>query len=189
VRERFGLETPYFLFVGTIEPRKNLPRLFEAFGRFRARVGREAPRLVLAGSRGWRDEGIDRLAAPLGDAVRFLGRVSEEDLVALYNAALGHVLVSLYEGFGLPALEAMACGTPTLVSDTSSLPEVVGDAGLYADPDRVDSIADALWRLWDDAALRRCLGERGRERAAAFTWRRAAERTSEVYARAVACAS
>lgn len=189
VRERFGIDSPYFLFVGTIEPRKNLPLLFAAFRRLRERLGREAPRLVLAGARGWLDDGIEKAAASLGDGARFLGRVADKDLVALYNDAIGHVLVSTYEGFGLPPLEAMACGTPTLVAKAASLPEVVGDAGRYVDPEDVESIAEGLWQLWDDAALRRCLGERGRARAAAFTWERVAEQTSAAYAQAAACVS
>lgn len=189
VRERFGLDAPYFLFVGTIEPRKNLPRLFAAFRRLRDQLGGEAPRLILAGSRGWLDGGIGKAAAQLGDGARFLGRVADNDLVALYNDAMGHVLVSTYEGFGLPPLEAMACGTPTLVAKKASLPEIVGDAGQYVDPEDVESISEGLRQLWDDPALRRSLGERGRARAAEFTWKRVAEQTSAVYAQAAACAS
>lgn len=189
VRKRFGIARPYFLFVGTIEPRKNLSRLLAAFGQFREKTGSDAPDLVLAGGRGWLDEGIDALAAPLGSAVRFLGRVPDDALVSLYNASVAHVLVSLYEGFGLPPLEAMACGKATLVSNTSSLPEVVGDAGLYVPPEDVEAIADALERLWEDVALRQSLGERGRLRAAAFDWASVGRQTRAVYEQAVACAS
>lgn len=189
VRKRFGIARPYFLFVGTIEPRKNLPRLLAAFDRFRQKIGSDAPDLVLAGGRGWLDEGIDALAAPLGSSVRFLGRVPDDALVSLYNASVAHVLVSLYEGFGLPPLEAMACGKATLVSDTASLPEVVGDAGLYVAPEDVEAITAGLERLWEDAALRRTLGERGRLRAATFDWAAVARRTRAVYEQAVACAS
>lgn len=189
VRARHGLEGPFFLFVGTIEPRKNLARLFEGFRRFAERAGARAPSLVLAGSRGWLDAEIDAAAAPLGGLVRFLGRVEQLDLVRLYNAAVAVVLVSVYEGFGLPALEAMACATPVLVSNCSSLPEVVGDAGFYVQPDDVDSIADGLQQIWEDPEARRARGERGRARANDFTWDAVARRTSEEYARAVACAS
>ncbi|HEX5415049.1 MAG TPA: glycosyltransferase family 1 protein [Chloroflexota bacterium] len=188
VREKFGMAGEYFLFVGTREPRKNLPRLLEAFRRLRERTGDRGPVLALVGSSGWLSEDLEEVARPLGDAARFLGRVSDPDLVALYRAARAHVLVSLYEGFGLPALEAMACGCPTLVADGSALIEVVGDAGLRVDPRDEDAIADALGRLWEDAALRAELAKRGLARARRFSWREAAKQTLAVYREAV-CAS
>lgn len=189
VAERFGIRGQYFLFVGTLEPRKNLRRLIQAFAAFRDRTGQSGPSLVLAGKRGWLADDLDDLARPLGDAVRFLGAVSQDDLVALYNATLALVLVSRYEGFGLPALEAMACGTATLVSDVGSLPEVVGDAGLRVSPDDVEGIARALERLSEDEDLRRGLGEGGRRRAARFDWTLVARRTDDVYRQAAACVS
>jgi len=189
VRDRFGIERPYFLFVGTLEPRKNLRRLFEAFDTFRRRVGPNGPLLVLAGRKGWLADDLDELARPLGDAVRFLGGVDREDLIALYNGGLALILVSLYEGFGLPPLEAMACGRPTLVANTASLPEVVGDAGLLVSPTDVDAIANGLERLWDDEVLRTTLGEIGKRRAAQFDWVSVARRTHAVYRQAVECAS
>ncbi len=188
VADRFGIRDPYFLFVGTIEPRKNLTRLIEAFVAFRGCAGPRAPILVLAGRRGWLADDVDAVAAKAGDAVRFLGAVSQEDLVLLYNASLAVVLVSLYEGFGLPVLEAMACGRATLVADNSSLPEVAGDAGLRVSATDIDAIAAALGRLWEDEALRLVLGEQGRRRASQFTWLAVAERTLDVY-RQAACAS
>ena len=189
VATRFGLRGPFFLFVGTLEPRKNLRRLIEGFANFRGRVGEAGPTLVLAGRRGWLADDLVDLARPLGDAVRFLGAVDQEGLVALYNATLALVLVSVYEGFGLPALEAMACGRPTLVSDSGSLPEVVGDAGLLVSPTDVDAIARALEHLWEDEGLRWTLGERGRQRAMGFDWESVARRTDEVYRQAAACVS
>jgi len=189
VADRFGIDAPFFLFVGTLEPRKNLTRLMRAFAASRERTGPDGPLLVLAGRPGWLADDLGEAARPLGDAVRFLGVVGQEDLIALYNAALALVLVSLYEGFGLPALEAMACGAATLVSDAGSLPEVVGDAGLQVPPGDTDAIADALCRLWEDEPLRRELGARGRCRAARFDWVSVARRTSAVYREAAACAS
>jgi glycosyltransferase involved in cell wall biosynthesis len=178
VRARYGLELPYFLFVGTLQPRKNYERLLRAFDRFAAEA-REPHLLVLAGARGWQADRLERaLAATRSSAaVRLLGYVDDADLPGLLGGAVALVLPSLYEGFGLPALEAMACGTPVLASTTSSLPEVVGDAGLLVDPLDVDAIAGALGRLADDPALRAELAARGRARAAAFTWERAARET------------
>lgn len=189
VGKRFGVNGPYFLFVGTLEPRKNLRQLIEAFTKFRERVGDGGPLLVLVGKRGWLADDLDDLARPLGDAVRFLGSVDQKGLVALYNATRALVLVSVYEGFGLPALEAMACGRATLVSDAGSLPEVVGDAGLLVSATDVDAISRGLERLWDDEQLARELGARGRRRAARFDWASVARRTEEVYRQAAACVS
>jgi glycosyltransferase involved in cell wall biosynthesis len=189
VAKRFGISEPYFLFVGTIEPRKNLRRLIQAYGAFRERIGSSGPLLVLAGRRGWLSDDLDEEARKVGDTVRFLGPVDHEDLIALYNATLALVLVSLYEGFGLPVLEAMACGRATLVADAGSLPEVVGDAGVLVPATDVHAIASALERLWEDDALRGELGERGRRRAAQFDWNSVAQRTEEVYRQAAACVS
>ncbi len=188
VAERFGLRQPYFLFVGTREPRKNLPRLLRAFARFQDEVGRGRVELALAGSRGWRNDELEAAIARAGEAVRVLGRVDRRDLVSLYNGALALVLVSLYEGVGLPVLEAMACGRPTLVSDGGALPEIVGDAGLIVDAADDEAICAGLRRLWDDPELRRELATRGRQRAAQFDWTAAAQQTFAVY-REAACAS
>jgi len=187
VQRRFGIERPYFLFVGTLEPRKNLGTLLAAFQRFRSTCDANGPLLVLAGSRGWLAEQIDRPIAQLGEAVRLLGRVAPDDLVALYNAALALALVSHYEGFGLPALEAMACGRPTLVANVASLPEVVGDAGLTVSPDDVEAMTEALRQLWQDSALREELGKRAQRRAGRFNWRSVAQETVKAYQEAAAC--
>ncbi len=181
VRARHGLDAPYFLFLGTLQPRKNYERLLAAFERFSA----AAPRphlLALAGPRGW---GTDRLERALRShrsraRLRLLGYVDEDDLPPLLSGAVALAFPSLYEGFGLPALEAMACGTPVLASTSSSLPEVVGDTGLLVDPLDVDAIADGLTRLAADPSLRAALGELGRARAAEFTWARAARETLAV---------
>jgi len=180
VRERYGVEGSYVLFVGTIEPRKNLPKLVEAIGLLR----REMPvRLVVAGRRGW-------LSAPVFDAIRrqaaddgvvFVGEVSPRELGPLYCAAEVLTLPSLYEGFGLPPLEAMACGTPVVVSNAAALTEVVGDAGVIVRPDDPDDIANGLAWVIGNAAFRATLVERGLARAASFSWDRAARETLAVY--------
>ena len=178
VRARHGLGAPYLLFVGTLQPRKNLERLLRAFDRVAERVSGPLT-LALAGGVGWHEVRLQRALASLRtpDRVRVLGYVPDTDLAALMSGALALAFPSLHEGFGLPVLEAMACGTPVLASATSSLPEVVGDTGLLVDPLDVEAIAGGLERLVRDADLRRNLAERGLARAAGFTWDRAARET------------
>lgn len=183
---RHGLREPYFLYVGTLQPRKNLARLIEAYARA-VRSGGDAgpaawPLLAIAGRRGWLTETIERRAAQLGiaDRVRFLGYVPDADLPALLSGATAFLFPSLYEGFGMPVLEAMACGTPVLTSSTSALPEVAGDAALLVDPGDTDAIADAIARLAADPGLRAELRGRGLARAAQFTWERCARETRAV---------
>ena len=170
--------------MGSLEPGKNRGRLLQAFGRLRAR-GLEHT-LAVAGQRAWRFEGEEPLAGRLGlaDAVRFLGYVPPADLPALYSAADLFVFPSLYEGFGLPALEALACGTPVVTSSVSALPEVVGDAALQVDPLDVEALAEAMERLLRDDGLRADLRERGLRRAEEFSWERTARQTLAVYERA-----
>jgi len=180
VREQHGIDGPYILFVGTLEPRKNVPKLLEAF----AMVRREFPtRLILAGGKGWLAEDVfatvQRLA--LSDGVVLLGSVSPADLRPLYCAAEALVLPSLYEGFGLPPLEAMACGIPVVVSNAGALPEIVGDAGMLVRPDDPHDIAQGLGWVLGNASFRAALIERGLSRAATFSWDRAARETVAVY--------
>jgi glycosyltransferase involved in cell wall biosynthesis len=189
VRDRFGVERPYILFVGTIEPRKNLPTLLEAFRKLQASMGTGSVELVLAGARGWLADEVEDLARSFGGSVRLVGRVTTPELVALYNAALVLTLVSLDEGFGLPAIEAMACGTPVLATRVGALPEIVGDTGLLVDPRDVDAIHEQLRCLVGDSNLRQSLANRGRLRAAGYQWRAVAERTLRIYSEAAACAS
>jgi len=204
---RYGIRQPYFLYLGTVQPRKNLVRLIEAFAQFDERrktkdersmiatyIGEpssfvlrpssetSALQLVIAGKKGWLTEAIERRAAELGvaDRVSFIGYLPDEDVPALLSGALGFVFPSLYEGFGMPVLEAMACGAPVLASDSSSLPEVAGDAALLVDPTDVGAIAAGLARLAHDASLRADLRARGLARAAQFTWDRCAAQTLEV---------
>jgi len=181
-RARLGLPDTYLLFVGTFEPRKNIPGLLRAYARLRARLP-DAPPLVLAGRRGWLDDAIYRTAddLQLGEAVIWVENPGAADLPALYGGAAALALLSHYEGFGLTALEAMACGTPPVAADRSSIPEVVGDAGLLVDPDDPDAAADALARLLTDSALRADLSARGLARAADFTWQRTAEIVLHTY--------
>ena len=180
VRARHGLDAPYFLFIGTLQPRKNLERLLAAFDR----VAADRPDLLLAlvGAAGWQPDRLRQALTSVRarDRVRLLGYVEDADLPPLLSGSVGLAFPSLYEGFGLPALEAMACATPVLTSNTSSLPEVVGDAALLVDPLDVAAIADGLRTLADDADFRSVLGERGLARAADFTWQRAATETLAV---------
>jgi glycosyltransferase involved in cell wall biosynthesis len=184
-RRRYGLEGPFLLSVGSLEPGKNRERLLQAFARLRDRGLKHS--LVVAGQRAWRYEGEAPLARRLGlaESVRFLGHVPQADLPALYSAADLFVFPSLYEGFGLPALEALACGTPVVASNVSALPEVVGDAALQVSPLDVEALADAMDRLLRDDRLRADLRERGLQRAAQFSWEKAARQTAEVYRRVV----
>jgi glycosyltransferase involved in cell wall biosynthesis len=176
-------EGPYVLAVGTLEPRKNLPRLIEAYAGLPEHVRAGRP-LLLAGAVGW-DEGETLAAVAEHDGlVRRLGYVPEAELPALYRGADVVCYVSLYEGFGLPVLEAMGCGAAVLASDTSALPEVGGDAVRYADPTDVESIRSGLAGLLADPSARAELGRRGAERAREFSWERTARDTLAVLERA-----
>lgn len=181
VLARYSVEPPYLLYVGGITGRKNIARLFEAYAQ--VRVPRPDLRLVIGGKRQWHTEEMDMTFRRLDIAgqVRFTGYVDDADLPALYSAAEAFVFPSLYEGFGLPPLEAMACGTPVITSNTSSLPEAVGDAGLQVDPYDVDALANAITRVLTDDTLRTHLRERGIVRAAQFTWQRVAEGALATY--------
>lgn len=182
VRERYQLEGRVILYAGNIKPHKNVERLIEAFSRLRQR-GREDVRLVIIGDELSKYPGLRRLVHrhQLHKYVRFLGFVPDATLKALYQLAALFVFPSLYEGFGLPPLEAMALGTPVVVSNVSSLPEVVGDAALLFDPADPDAIADAMDRALSDEALRADMIKRGFARVAAFSWADSAARTREVY--------
>jgi glycosyltransferase involved in cell wall biosynthesis len=179
VRSKYNLPKRFVLHVGTIEPRKNLPALFEAF----ASLKNQFPdtRLVIAGKRGWLTAATFKSAQALGNDVIFTGYVADEDLPALYTLAELLVMPSVYEGFGLPVLEAMACGTPVACSNTSSLPEVAGDAALLFDPHNTRSIAAAITSVLSNPALSAELRAQGLAQAARFTWTFAAQQTCQVY--------
>lgn len=175
-----GVDRPYVLTAGTLEPRKNYVRLLEAFARLRAAGADHL--LVVAGRRGWMYDPIEEALRRLGlqGSVLFL-QPDDLLLTALYRAADVFVFPSLYEGFGLPPLEAMACGAPVACSNSSSMPEVVGDAALLFDPYQVEEIAGAMSRVLGDRELAERLRARGPRHAAEFTWERAAHRTHAVY--------
>ena len=181
-RARYGLPEAFLLFVGTLEPRKNLVRLVEAYGWLRGEAACTLP-LVLAGGRGWRNDALLARIRELDleESVVLPGFVAEEDLPALLSAASLFVYPSLYEGFGLPPLEAMACGAPVVASNAGSLPEVLGEAALLPDPRDARGIGEAMARLLSDAALRARLREAGLRRAAGFTWAGAAQRLLAAY--------
>lgn len=186
VMRQFGIPASYMLFVSTIEPRKNVSGLLTAFHHLRQRYNITDTGLVLAGSQGWLyEETLETVRRlNLERHTFFLGRVGDEDLHKLYVAARCHVHPAHYEGFGLPPLEAMACGTPTVVSNTSSLPEVVADAALLVDPNDPEEIAVALQRLLTDDDLHAELREKGLRRAKCFSWESTASSTLEVYRKA-----
>jgi glycosyltransferase involved in cell wall biosynthesis len=182
VRERYQLNDPFVLYAGNIKPHKNLERLIEAFNTLR-RSGLDTVKLVIIG-----DE-ISKYAAlrravhkyKLHKHVRFFGFVPDKTLAVLYRLAGVFVFPSLYEGFGLPPLEAMASGTPVITSNVSSLPEVVGDAALLIDPYEPDAIADAMRRVLTEPALREDLRQRGLQRVKEFSWDRSVRRVHEIY--------
>ncbi len=185
VRARYGIpDAPYVLSLNTLEPRKNLGTAVRAFARLveQERIG--DLRLVLVGARGWDFaavfDAVERSPA-LRERILFPGYVADGDLAALYSGALAFVYPSLYEGFGLPPLEAMQCGVPVVTSDTSALPEVVGEAGRLVAPDDVDGFAGALGELYGDAAARAELGRRSLARAREFSWERCTRETLAAY--------
>jgi glycosyltransferase involved in cell wall biosynthesis len=183
-RERFGLDGPYLLFVGRIEPRKNLLRLIRAFSRVRGKLG-GGIRLAVAGASDFRFREVLEEARRQGeDSVRFLGPVADRDLPPLYRFAEALTYPSLAEGFGIPVLEAMACGTPVLASPRGALPEVGGDSVLWVEPEDEEAIADGIERILTDSELRGRLRAAGPRRAAGFDWNETAKKTLGAYRRA-----
>ncbi len=175
VKEKYGIRGDFVLFVGTIQPRKNISRLIEAF----SKVSNKSLLLVIVGKKGWQYEDI--FDAPrkfeIEDRVKFLDFVADEDLFALYGEALCFILPSLYEGFGLPILEAMKYGCPVITSNVSSMPEAGGDAALYVDPQDVDDIAKKIEQLVSDEKLRKELIEKGYKQIKKFSWEKTAKET------------
>jgi glycosyltransferase involved in cell wall biosynthesis len=185
VQTRYRLPQWFILSVGTLEPRKNFPQLISAYAQLRRQTGLPHE-LVIAGKPGWLYQEIyDRVKDEgLTQHVHFPGFVADEDLPALYTLADLFVFPSLYEGFGLPPLEAMACGAPVVVSDNSSLPEAVGNAALLVKAEDQEALTDAMARILGNANLRARLTDLGRAQAARFTWRNSAEKLLEAYQRA-----
>ena len=180
-----GLTPRTVLYVGTLEPRKNITMLIEAFGKLASNPEYDDTTLMIGGSKGWYYEEVfttaERLGLTASGRVRFLGRVPDEELPLWYNVASVFVFPSMYEGFGLPPLEAMACGTPVITSNTSSLPEVVGDAGIVLPHDEPVQWAGAMQAVLDNPAISAELGAKGLQRSKQFNWDRAAKETLAVY--------
>jgi glycosyltransferase involved in cell wall biosynthesis len=178
---------PYALYVGLIQPRKNLARVVAAFDRIVGRAGLPH-HLILAGARGWGNDELDRAIASAGhrDRIHCLGYCEDGRIESLFANADGFVFPSLFEGFGIPVMEAQRRGVPALASDGSCFPEIYGDSVIYCDPLSVDSIADAMQRLLTDKELRVALVERGRRRAQQFSWERTARIALEGYRRVMA---
>jgi glycosyltransferase involved in cell wall biosynthesis len=187
IRETYGIERDYILSLCSIQPRKNLVRLIEAYSLLRQshREGK-LPQLVLAGKRGWLDNEIMRAAesGDVGADIRFTGYVADEHLSSLYSGATCFVYPSYFEGFGLPILEAMKCGTPVIAGDRTSIPEVTGEAALLFDPFDVNCLVEALKRTLNDTGLRADLSAKGLQRASEFSWQTTARLTLAAYEKA-----
>ncbi len=183
IKDRFQIKKEYFLYLGTLEPRKNIERLLEAYARLREEREENIPFLVLAGQKGWLYDSIFQLVEKLGlkEQVLFTGYIKQEDVPALLSGAIAFIFPSLYEGFGMPPLEAMACGTAVITSNTSSLPEVIGEAGILINPYSVEEIKEAMKKVWKEKDLAERLRKAGRERAREYTWERSARVLKKVY--------
>ncbi len=179
--KRYKLNFPYILYVGTLEPRKNIPTLIKAFEI--VKKTNMDKKLVITGKMGWKCDSIFEYVAAKGlqKDIIFTGYVPNADLPGLYNNADLLIYPSQYEGFGLPPLEAMACGCPVITSNTSSLPEVVGDAGVQIDPSSPHSLADAVLWLLNDDSIRKEFAKKGLEQSRQFSWRKCAEETMQVF--------
>lgn len=181
LRKRFNIgDYPYILTVGNLQPRKNLPRLIEAFNKWKKET-HNCAKLVIVGKKAWRYADILKAVDSEPENIVLTDYVSNEDLVRLYNGAVAFIYPSYFEGFGIPPLEAMACGTPVAVANTTSLPEVVGNAGIYFDPFNVDEIKNAIDQLMTDASLRTDLIEKGYQQKTNFRWEESAEKIVKAY--------
>jgi glycosyltransferase involved in cell wall biosynthesis len=180
--QRYTRGRPFLLAVGNVQPRKNIGRLIKAYLRARQN-GMQAVRLLVVGRSQWQGSAIQQLAAasPYHDDIVFTGYLQDQVVAALYRQCLAFIYPSLYEGFGLPVLEAMACGAPTVTSNSSSLPEVAGDAAILVDPTSAEAITSAIEQLVADGSLRDKLRDRGLRQAARFSWEQTARQTLEVY--------
>ncbi len=182
VLDKYQLDFKYYFFLGTLEPRKNIVRLIEAFIKLKRKRNLEN-RLVISGRKGWLyKEILEKIQrAPFSQDIIFTDFVDDQDLPFLFSGAEMFLYPSLYEGFGLPVLEAMACGTPVIASNLSSLPEITGEAGILVDPLNVEEIALAMEKLSGDRKLQEELQKKGLERAKLFSWEKAAQETKELY--------
>lgn len=182
ISQKYAMDTDYFLYLGTLEPRKNLENLLLAYAAFVQNYA-APPKLVLAGAKGWLYDSIFQLAQQknIQQHVIFTQYIPDTDICALMNGAIAFVFPSIYEGFGMPPLEAMACGTPVLVSDAASLPEVTGDCAVLVKPEDIQAMTDGLYRLCTDTALTARLRRDGLARARQFSWEHSAEVLYHVY--------
>jgi len=185
-RQKYDLPENYILFVGSLEPRKNVRTLLKAYSMLPDRIKKEF-RMVVAGGRGWLNTDIPEVVKELeiSDSVKFAGYIDSADIASVYSGAAVFAYPSLYEGFGLPILEAMSCGTPVVTSDTSSMPEVAGEAALLVEPRDAEAISAALARVLEDGELRKEMREKGLKRAACFSWEKCARETLAVYRKVV----
>lgn len=184
VLTRYGVRQPYLLFVGVIEPKKNLERLVEAYTLLQtASTIPKETQLVIAGGEGWLSERLHRNVQDSGltQQILFPGFIPDDHLPALYSGAEAFVFPSIYEGFGLPVLEAMSCGVPVVTANVSSLPEIVGKAGIVVDPYQPEAIAQGIARVLSDRQLQEQMREKGYRQAQKFSWQRTAEETYQVY--------
>lgn len=176
IKQKYGIEKPFILGIGSNEPRKNAVRLIKAFQIFKEKYPSDI-QLVIIG-KPWLQQKCESICY---NDVSFIGYVDEEDLVALYNCTEAFVFPSLYEGFGLPPLEAMACGAPVITSNLSSLPELVGDSAVLIDPYNIEQIADAIWRVISDKDFALLLKNKGLEHVRRFTWEKSIRELLELY--------
>ncbi|MCT7505775.1 glycosyltransferase family 4 protein [Aliarcobacter cryaerophilus] len=176
----FDLPEKFIFSVGSIEPRKNLIGLLKAFDKLDLQIKNEY-KLVLVGFKGWENKDIMKIISQNKENIIYLGYISDEDLVKVYNKATCFIYPSFYEGFGLPPLEAMACGTPVICSNTSSLPEVGEDAVLYCDPNNIDDIKENLEVLLKDENLQKELSKKGLVQAQKFTWEKSAKEHIKIF--------
>ncbi len=180
--QKFGINSPFILFVGSIEPRKNLLRLIKAYI-FLPKELKERFQLLLVGTQGWNNSKIMDMIESENGNIRYIGSVDDIELAHLYNLAEVFVYPSLYEGFGIPPVEAMACGTPVIVSNISSLPEVCGDSALYIDPYSIESISEALYKILSDTNLRDDLTNRGIVQAKKYSWQKTSKEHLELFSK------
>ena len=183
---KFGIRGPYILSVGTIEPRKDFVTLIKAYNIIRVKNPGFSHKLVIAGRTGWKSEAtyLEHGLSPFKDDIIFTGRVSDQELVQIYNQAAIFVCTSLFEGFGLPLLEAMSCGLPVICSNSSSMVEVAGDAGILVEPGNTCGFADNIIKIVNDNILRNKLSENSLKKSGKFSWEQTARKTLEVYRKA-----
>lgn len=183
VRDKYSIPDKYYLYLGTLEPRKNIERLIMGYGILKSKKEKKIPKLVIAGKKGWMYEDIFKLVKEkeLLDDIIFTGYVTQAEAPILMSGAVAFVFPSLYEGFGMPPLEAMACGTPVITSNCASLPEVVGNDGILVDPYSVEEISNALEEIYIDSEKAKKMSIMGIERAKKFSWDILSERLYEIY--------